>query len=147
MDTTLKPVQILMVEDDENDAVFTTTRLRKSKIFSMINVVENGQKALDYLYKQGVYKDATRPDLILLDLNLPCLSGKEVLQQIKKDPDLCAIPVVVLTSSEEQEDVDASYRLHAAAYIKKPVDLDGYHRIAAAIDDFWLGLVKFPKSF
>ena len=140
----LEPIRILLVEDNPADAHLTRIRLGEAKVLNTMAHVEDGEQAQCYLRKQPPYEDAQAPDLILLDLNLPRLDGREVLAFVKGDPVLKRIPVVVLTSSEAEEDIFRSYELNANAFIRKPVDLDGFQVIANAIDTFWLGLVRFP---
>lgn len=140
----MDPIEILLVEDNPADADLTIRRMKEAKALNHISAVENGTEALAYLRKQGRFSAARTPRLILLDLNLPGMSGQDVLREIRQDQDLALIPVVILTSSEAEEDIALSYQLQANAYICKPVDLQGYRKIANAIDAFWLGLVKFP---
>ncbi len=139
-------IKILMIEDNPGDALLTRETLESSKILHEMFHVETGDAALDYLYRRGDYPEAERPDLILLDLNLPGKDGREVLQVIKADGQLKRIPVVVLTSSEAEEDVVKSYNLHANAYITKPVGLDGFARIVQGIEYFWWSIVRFPPE-
>ena len=139
-------IKILLVEDNEADVDLMLETMEASKILCDIDVVRDGAQAIDYLNKQGEYADAQKPDLIFLDLNLPKLSGQEVLCKIKNSVDLKHIPVVVLTSSTAEEDILASYNLHASAYVNKPVDLQGFGKIVGAIDNFWLAVVKYPNQ-
>ncbi len=138
-------IRILLVEDNEADIDLMLETMEASKILCDIDVVRDGAQAIDYLNKQGEYADAQKPDLIFLDLNLPKLSGQEILCKIKNNADLKHIPVVVLTSSIAEEDILASYNLHASAYVNKPVDLQGFDKIVHAIDNFWLTVVKYPN--
>ncbi len=140
----LQPIQILLVEDNPGDVFLAREALKDSKMYSELAVVNDGQEAMDYLNKQKKYADATRPDLILLDLNLPRKTGYEVLEEIKKDNDLRCIPVVILTSSDEESDIVRTYRLHANSYITKPVNLDRFINIVNSIEDFWFTVVKLP---
>ena len=139
-------IKILLVEDNEADVDLMLETMEASKILCDIDVMRDGAQAIDYLNKQGEYADAQKPDLIFLDLNLPKLSGQEVLCKIKNSVDLKHIPVVVLTSSTAEEDILASYNLHASAYVNKPVDLQGFDKIVHAIDNFWLAVVKYPNQ-
>lgn len=138
------PIDILMVEDNAGDVRLTTEVLKEAKILNKIDVVEDGVEALAYLHKEGAHADAPCPDLVLLDLNLPKKDGREVLAEIKQDPDLKRIPVVVLTVSRAEQDVVKSYDLYANAYITKPIDLDQFIAVVKAIEDFWLSVVKLP---
>lgn len=140
----MRPVEILIVEDNPADAELAQENLQEAKILNRLHVVEDGEQAMEFLRQGGTYASAPTPDLILLDLNLPKRSGREVLAEIKSDRRLYVIPVVVLTSSEAEEDVVKSYALHANAYVRKPIDLAGYQRVVHAIEEFWLGVVKYP---
>jgi CheY-like chemotaxis protein len=140
-----KPIEILMVEDNHADVVLTTEAFEDAKIGNRLRVVEDGVEAMDYLHRRGPYRGAARPDLILLDLNLPRKDGREVLKEIKADPSLAAIPVVVLTASSLDEDILNSYDHHANCYISKPVDLDGLLKVVGLIEEFWLTVVKLPE--
>ncbi len=142
----LRPIQILLVEDNPGDVFLAREALRESKMFSNLTVVNDGQKAMDYLTQAKDYADAGRPDLILLDLNLPRKTGYEVLEEIKKDKVLRLIPVVILTSSEEESDIVRTYSLHANAYISKPINLDQFIKIVNCIEDFWFTVVKLPPA-
>ena len=142
----VKPIEILLVEDSLSDIGLTREALDESKVVNNLNVVRDGVEALAYLRRQESHNDAPRPDLILLDLNLPRKNGREVLSEIKADEDLRRIPVVVLTSSKAEEDVLATYNLHANCYIAKPVDLDQFIRVVQYIEDFWLSIVILPKE-
>ncbi len=139
------PVQILLVEDNPADADLTRETMETAKIRNEVNVVYNGNAALAYLHKQHPYEDAVTPDIVFLDLNLPGMDGREVLRRIKSDESIRNIPVVVLTSSEAQEDVVKSYDLHCNAYVRKPVNLEGYQKIVQAVDGFWFSVVKLPS--
>ena len=141
------PIDVLLVEDDPADELITREAFQDNKIGNTLYVVRDGQEALDFLFRRGQYQDAVRPDLILLDLNLPKYDGREVLQVIKNDEGLASIPVVVLTTSSAEEDILRSYRLHANAYVTKPVDLDQFVAAIRQIDDFFLTVVRLPKSF
>jgi two-component system, chemotaxis family, response regulator Rcp1 len=141
----LHPVDILLVEDNPGDVRLTREVLKDSKVRNNLIVANNGEEALTCLRKQGKYKDTVRPDLILLDLNLPIKDGREVLAQIKGDADLKRIPVVVLTTSKAEEDILKTYNLHANCYITKPVDLDQFCAVVKSLEDFWLAIVKLPN--
>ena len=139
-----KPIQILLVEDNPGDVVLTITALKDSKVGTVISVAEDGEKALAFLRKEGEFATAPRPHLILLDLNLRRLGGRQVLDAIKSDPDLKRIPVVVLTSSQAEEDILASYDHQANCFITKPVGLDQFMKVLASIEDFWLTVARLP---
>jgi two-component system response regulator len=139
-----RPIEILLVEDDPGDVLITTEALEQSKLATTLHTVENGEQAVSYLRREGEYADAVRPDLVLLDLNLPRRDGREVLADIKADPDLRRIPVVVLTTSSAEEDVVRSYDLHANAYVTKPVDFDNFVRVVRQVDDFFFTVVRLP---
>ncbi len=139
-----RPIEILLVEDNPGDVRLTKEALKEGKVMNVLNIVENGEEALAYLRRQGAYAQTTRPDLILLDLNLPRKSGQEVLEEIKEDPDLRRIPVVILTVSEAEQDIIKSYNLHANCYITKPVNLEQFMEVIKNIEDFWLTVVMLP---
>ncbi|AFK20652.1 response regulator [Haloferax mediterranei ATCC 33500] len=141
-----EPIEILLVEDNPGDVRLTKKGLQQGKVTNHLYVVRDGVEAMSFLRQEGEYADAPRPDLILLDLNMPKMDGKEVLQEIKTDPDLKRIPVVVLTSSDAEEDIAKSYDLHANAYLTKPVDFDGFLEIVRSIEEFWFTVVKYPPS-
>ena len=138
-------IEILLVEDNPGDARLTREALRDGTVQNNLSVVDDGVEALAFLRREGAYQESPRPDLILLDLNLPRKDGRQVLAEIKADPDLKMIPVVILTTSTAEEDVLNSYGLHANAYVKKPVDLSQFLRVVQAIEEFWLTLVTFPR--
>ena len=140
-----RPIEVLLVEDDPGDVLLTKEAFADNKVNNNLNVVNDGEEAVAYLRRQGAHVDARRPDLILLDLNLPRKDGREVLRDIKTDPELRAIPVVVLTTSEADEDILQSYDLHANAYVTKPVDFDRFIWIVRQIDDFFVTVVKLPR--
>lgn len=144
MDNT-SSVEILLVEDNPGDVRLTIEALKESKVCNNLNVVSDGMEAMAYLRREGQYANAPRPDLILLDLNLPGKDGREVLSEIKADEDLKCIPVVVLTTSAAEQDILRTYRLHANCYITKPVDLDQFIMIVQNIQDFWFSIVKLPS--
>lgn len=137
-------VEILLVEDNPGDADLVIEVLEDSRVRNRLFVAEDGEEALDFLYKKGQFSDVPRPDLILLDLNLPKVDGREVLSKIKADPKLRSIPVVVLTTSQAEEDILRSYDLHANSYITKPVDINQFINVIRIFEDFWLDIVKLP---
>jgi two-component system, chemotaxis family, response regulator Rcp1 len=139
-------IEILLVEDNPGDVRLTREALRDGKIVNNLHVAEDGVDALAFLRREGKYHNAIRPELILLDLNLPKKDGREVLAEIKADKDLKRIPVVVLTSSEAEQDIVRSYNLHANCYITKPVDLDQFITVVKSIEHFWLKVVKLPPE-
>lgn len=143
---TAKQIEILLVEDNPGDARLTVEVLKDSKVRNTLHVVGDGVEALAFLRKEGKYSDTPRPDLILLDLNLPKKDGREVLAEMKADEKLKRIPVVVLTTSQAEEDIVKAYNLHANCYISKPVDLDQFINVVKLIEDFWLTIVKLPKE-
>jgi len=135
-------IDILLVEDDPGDVVLTTEALHSSKLTNVVHVVENGELAMKFLRRLPPYEDAPRPDLVLLDLNLPRMDGREVLAEVKGDPDLRRIPVVILTTSEAEEDILRSYDLHANAYVTKPVHFDRFMEVVRQVDEFFVTIVK-----
>jgi CheY-like chemotaxis protein len=141
-----RPIDILLVEDSPGDVRLTREILKLSKVRNVLFEASDGAEALAFLRRQGKYADAPHPDLILLDLNLPKKDGREVLAEIKQDPELRRIPVVILTISKAEEDVLRSYDLHANCYITKPVDLEQFVKIVQAIEDFWLQIVRLPPD-
>ena len=138
------PVEILLVEDDPGDVLMAREALADAKMLNNLHVVENGEQALEFLFQQGAYADAPRPGLIFLDLNLPRVDGREVLARIKTDETLRRIPVVVLTTSEAEEDILRSYDLHANAYVTKPVDFEQFVKVVRQVDDFYISVVRLP---
>ncbi|MFF0742433.1 response regulator [Streptomyces sp. NPDC004111] len=146
MSTPLTPIEVLLVEDDPGDELITREAFADNKIRNRLHVVRDGQEAFDFLYRQGAHTGAVRPDLILLDLNLPKYDGRQVLERIKKDEELAHIPVVVLTTSAAEEDILRSYRLHANAYVTKPVDLEQFIAAVRQIDEFFVTVVKLPPN-
>ena len=144
--SSLKPIEILLVEDNAADVRLTEEALREGKVRNNLHVARDGMEALEFLKRQGKHAKATRPDLILLDLNLPRRDGREVLAEIKNDPELKMIPVVVLTTSSAEADILKSYKLHANCYITKPVDLEQFVSVVKSIDDFWLTVVRLPSE-
>ena len=141
-----RPVEILLVEDNPGDVRLTREALREGKVRNNLHVAADGVEALHFLRKEGRFADAVRPDLILLDLNLPKKDGREVLEDIKSDPDLRYIPVVVLTSSQAEQDILRAYDLHANCYVTKPVDLEQFIHVVRSIEDFWFTIVKLPPE-
>ena len=140
-----EPIQILLVEDNQGDARLAVEALKESKVVNTLYHVEDGVQAMRFLRRQGEYVGMPQPDLILLDLNLPRRDGREVLEEIKGDPELRIIPVVVLTTSAAERDLVKTYHLHANAYIVKPIDLDRFIEIVHAIEGFWFSVVKLPQ--
>jgi CheY-like chemotaxis protein len=141
-----RPVEILLVEDNPGDERLTREALKEGKVYSNLHWVKDGVEAMEFLRRQGKYKDVPRPDIILLDLNLPKKDGREVLQDIKNDNELKRIPVVVLTTSKAEEDVLRTYNLHANCYVTKPVDLEKFIVVVKSIDVFWLTVVTLPPN-
>jgi chemotaxis family two-component system response regulator Rcp1 len=140
-----KEVNILLVEDNEGDIVLTLAALKEAKVINVIQVVKDGEEAMQYLRKQAQFNKAETPDLILLDINLPRINGKEVLAEIKGDAALLAIPVIMLTTSDSEKDILESYQYHANCYITKPVDYQKFMDVVHAIKDFWINIVKLPN--
>jgi chemotaxis family two-component system response regulator Rcp1 len=141
-----KPVEILLVEDNPGDADLARDALESSKIRNTLHVVGDGEEAMAFLRQSGKFKDAPRPDIVLLDLNLPKKDGREVLAEIKADEELKRIPVVILTTSRAEEDILKSYNLHANCYITKPIDLTQFVKVVKSIEDFWFTIVKLPPN-
>jgi CheY-like chemotaxis protein len=141
-----RPVEILLVEDNPGDARLAVEALREAKVSNHLHWVVNGVDAMAFLRRQGPYPSAPRPDLVLLDLNLPKMDGREVLTQIKNDHGLRRIPVVILTTSQAEDDISGAYHLNANSYITKPVDLDRFMTVVRSIDKFWLTLVELPRE-
>jgi CheY-like chemotaxis protein len=140
------PIEILVVDDSAGDVRLTIEALRERGVSSHVSVAASGDEALDFLHRSGAFAAAPRPDLILLDLNMPGKRGGEVLAEIKRDPELSAIPVIVLTTSADERDVRASYALHANAYVVKPVDFDEFLAAVRAIEEFWLNRAVLPRA-
>ena len=141
-----RPVEFLLAEDNPGDVRLTKEALRDSKVLNNLNVVQDGVEALAFLHHEGKYADAPRPDVVLLDLNLPKKDGRQVLEVIKSDPALKRIPVVIITSSEAEQDIMRTYDLHANCYVAKPVDLDQFIKVIQSIENFWLTIVKLPSN-
>ncbi len=144
--SSISPVEILLIEDNPGDVRLTVEIFKEAKIHNKMNVMTDGIEAMAFLRQEGEYTNVPRPDLILLDLNLPKKDGREVLAEIKVDPALRRIPVVVLTTSKAEEDILKTYDLHVNAYITKPVDLEQFIGIVKSIENFWLTIVKLPRS-
>lgn len=139
-------IDILLVEDNPADIDLIQESLRESKVLCKVNAVRDGEEAMDYLHRRNGYEDVVRPDLVLLDLNMPRKDGREVLSEIKQDPELKVLPVIIMTSSSAEEDILRSYQLHANAYVTKPVDLESFDKIVHAIEDFWFAAVRYPNE-
>src|ERR1700682_973237 len=144
--TDAEPIEVLLVEDSPGDVRLTREAFKDAKVYINLHVASDGAEAMDFLNRQGEHANAPRPDLILLDLNLPKKDGREVLQEIKESPMLKSIPVVVLTTSASDADILRSYNLHANSYITKPVGLDGFLEVVKSIDSFWLTVVELPSE-
>ena len=145
-DMPLKPIDVLLVEDDPGDTLMIKEAFADNKVRNRLSCVSDGVEALAFLRREGQYADAPRPDLILLDLNLPRKDGREVLEEVKADPELRTIPVVILTTSEAEEDVLRSYSLHANAYVTMPVDFERFIAVVRQIDEFFVEVVRLPRS-
>ncbi|MEE6170104.1 MULTISPECIES: response regulator [unclassified Mycolicibacterium] len=141
-----RAIDILLVEDDPGDELITREAFEHNKIENNLYVARDGEEGLDFLYRRGAFEHAPTPDLILLDLNLPKYDGRQLLEKVKSDADLCHIPVVVLTTSSAEEDILRSYKLHANAYVTKPVDLDQFMNAVRQIDEFFVQVVRLPQS-
>ena len=141
-----RPVEILLVEDNQPDVELTMEALEENKVRNNLHVVSDGEAAMDFLYKRAPYTDVPRPDLILLDLNLPRKDGREVLAEVKSDDGLKTIPVVILTTSQAEEDILRSYQLQANCYVTKPVKLSEFIKVVQSIDNFWLSIVELPPK-
>jgi two-component system, chemotaxis family, response regulator Rcp1 len=141
-----KAIDILLVEDNPGDARLAVEALKESKLHNALHHVKDGVEAMDFLYRRGEHAGAPLPDLILLDLNLPRKDGREVLEEVKSDPDLRKVPVVILSTSQAERDMLRSYDLHANAYVVKPIDLDQFIEVVKAIEDFWFTIVRLPSK-
>jgi CheY-like chemotaxis protein len=141
-----EPIEILLVENDAGDARRTMEALKDGRLRNRITHVKDGLEAMTYLWREGEYANAPRPDLILLDLYMPRMNGREVLAEIKEDPDLRRIPVVMMTSSEQEKDIIAAYNLHVNSYVVKPVDVDQFMSAVRSIEHFWFTIVKLPAA-
>ena len=142
----MRPIELLLVEDSEPDVRLTVEALHEAKVKNRLSVVEDGVEAMDFLHRRNGYEEAPRPDLIFLDLNLPRKDGRQVLSEIKSDPSLRRIPVVILTTSKDEEDVLRAYNLHANCYITKPVDFNRLMEVVKSIEQFWLTVVRLPEE-
>jgi CheY-like chemotaxis protein len=142
----IEPAQILLVEDSPSDVTLTRDALAEAKVLNELHVVQDGEAALDFVFRRGEHANAPRPDLILLDLNLPKRSGLEVLEEIKNDPELRRIPIAVLTTSEEDRDIIGAYDRHVNAYMTKPIDFDEFARCVRSIEDFFLTVVRLSPN-
>lgn len=140
----LKQAHILLVEDNEGDILLTLEAFEECKVKTSISIAKNGQEALDFLFKRGAFTGAKKPDLILLDINIPIYNGHEVLKQIKADPSLKKIPVIMLTTSSQKKDIDSAYENHCNSYVKKPLNMDDFLAAILKIEEFWLQLTTFP---
>jgi chemotaxis family two-component system response regulator Rcp1 len=145
-DKGISPVDLLLVEDNPGDVRLTKVALKDAKLKINMHVVGDGMEAMAFLHKQGKYASSPRPDLIMLDLNLPKKDGRQVLAEIKEDPDLKRIPVVIVTTSKAEEDILKTYNLHANCYVTKPLDLDQFIAVVQSIEQFWLTIVKLPNG-
>lgn len=141
-----RPAEVLLVEDSPGDVRLTREALKEGKVRNNLSVVSDGVEAMEFLRREGKYKDAPRPDIVLLDLNMPRKDGREVLAEMKSDEQLKRIPVVVLTTSEAEQDILRTYDLHANCYLTKPVDLEQFISIVKSVEDFWLTIVQLPRS-
>lgn len=142
----MKPINILLVEDNPGDVLLARIALEKSKFSVHVNVAMDGEEALEYLYRRGAFKDAEKPDLVLLDLNLPAKSGAEVLEELKNDEDLKVIPVIILTTSSAEWDIVRCYKLHANCFVNKPFGFDSFDKVVSCIEDFWFNVVRLPGN-
>jgi CheY-like chemotaxis protein len=146
MTTPLQPIEVLLVEDDPGDELMTREAFEENRIGNRLHVARDGEEALDFLYQRGPHAQAPRVDLILLDLNLPKYDGRQVLEQIRSDPELTHTPVVILTTSSSEEDIMSSYQLHANAFVTKPVDVNRFIAAVRQIDEFFLTVVRLPRQ-
>lgn len=146
MNDNVEPLELLLVEDNPGDARLAVEALKESKMHNNMYHVKDGVEATEFLHQRGEYAGMPRPDLILLDLNLPKKGGREVLEEIKEDPELKHIPVVILTTSAAERDLVKAYDLHANAYVRKPLDLDQFIEVVQAIENFWFMVVKLPRA-
>ena len=141
----LKLAHILLVEDNEGDIIMTLDAFEESWFKTEISIAKNGQEALDFLYKKGEFKEAKKPDLILLDINIPIYNGHEVLEKIKGDSELKKIPIIMLTTSSNPKDIDKAYKLHCNSYVKKPINMDEFFKAIIKIEQFWLQLTSLAE--
>lgn len=144
--TSIKPIEILLVEDNEGDVFLTRRAFEKAKLANHIEVATDGEIAMDMLRRQGGYANLRKPDIVLLDINLPKKDGKQVLKEMKEDEELRRIPVVILTSSQAEQDIMKTYDQHASSYIVKPINLEKFHDVVTAIEGFWFSVVVLPKE-
>jgi len=142
----MKPISILLVEDNPGDVLLARLAFEKSKFSVSMEVAMDGEEALDYLYKKGRFTDASTPDLILLDLNLPARSGSEILADIKNDDELKVIPVIILTTSQAEWDIMRCYKLHANCFVNKPFGFESFDKVVTSIEDFWFSIVRLPVN-
>lgn len=142
----LAPIEILLVEDNPDDVALTTRSFKKARMQNRVSVAGDGVEALEFLHREGKFADAPRPDIILLDLNLPRMNGHELLEKIKGDQELKDIPVIILTTSKSEEDIVGTYKLHSNCFITKPVLMDDFERVIKTIQDFWFVIVKLPPK-
>lgn len=142
----MRAVEVLMVEDSTTDVMLTREALRETGVPTSFNTVDNGEDAMLYLRRRGPFAAAARPDVIFLDLNLPRKSGQEVLAEVKQDPDLCVIPVVVLTTSRDEEDIVSAYTHHANCYVRKPLDFAHFGDVLRSVEHFWLEIATLPRN-
>jgi len=142
----MKPIHILLVDDDEADVLLTRRALQRDKLLLEVHEVQNGEDCMAFLRKQPPYEDAPRPDIVLLDLNMPRMGGLEVLEAVRADPELRFLPIVILTTSSSDEDIVRSYNLNANCYITKPVNLSEFKRVIESIEHFWFTVVRLPTS-
>ena len=142
----MKPIHILLVEDNEGDIFLVTEALEEGKIVNKVSVIKDGKEAIDFLEKKGKYQNAERPDLILLDVNLPKKNGHEVLEHIKSQKNLKQIPVIMLTTSSSEKDISMSYKNHANCFITKPVDVENFLKVVYSIENFWISIVTLPAN-
>ena len=142
----MKPIEILLVEDNPGDILLAEVAFGKRKFAVNMQVVTDGEEAIEFLYKKGRFAHAGTPDLILLDLNLPGKSGSEVLADLKKDDELKVIPVIILTTSQAEQDIIQCYKLHANCFVNKPFGFDSFDRVVASIEDFWFNIVRLPRN-
>ncbi len=146
MSRQVKPIDILLIEDSEGDVRLVQEALKEGKLHNRLSVARDGVEGLDFLLRRGKYRDAVRPDLVLLDLNMPKKNGREVLAEIKRHEDLRRIPVVILTTSSAETDIIQTYNLHANCYIVKPLELDEFIRVVLSIENFWISIVTLPTG-
>jgi CheY-like chemotaxis protein len=146
MTTPLQPIEVLLVEDDPGDELMTREAFEENRIGNRLHVARDGEEALDFLYQRGDHAQAPRVDLILLDLNLPKYDGRQILERIRSDPELTHTPVVILTTSSSEEDIMRSYKLHANAFVTKPVDVNRFIAAVRQIDEFFLTVVRLPRQ-